>query len=383
MAARCIKWCKMSVTSGELCISTVLRCGQSFRWKNSGDEWSCALYGRIISLKQDPTHLHYRVIYPAVSVKPITEPGTEIGKENDDTESVLRDYFNLSVDLTKLYKTWSEQDPVFMKKAPKFMGVRMLRQDPWENLISFICSTNNNISRIGQMVEKLCVNYGPKLGELNGIEYYDFPPPEKLAAAGVEQKLRDLGFGYRAKYIATTAQVIAHEKSLEWLHGLRKEPYKVAHEALLELSGVGPKVADCVCLMSMDKAEAVPVDTHVWQIAIRDYKFGKGKLKSLTPATYWAIGDHFRELWGKEAGWAHSVLFTADLRAFSERSEAPPKVKVKVKFAESSMDEETGGVIGKRRLVGDLKVTVKVKEESATTNTMTTTVLRRSKRVKQ
>lgn len=106
------------------------------------------------------------------------------------------------------------------------------------------------------------MNYGPKLGELNGIEYYDFPPPGKLAAAGVEQKLRDLGFGYRAKYIATTARVIAHEKSLEWLHGLRKEPYKVAHEALLELSGVGPKVADCVCLMSMDKAEAVPVDTH-------------------------------------------------------------------------------------------------------------------------
>ncbi|RPB22372.1 hypothetical protein L211DRAFT_746788, partial [Terfezia boudieri ATCC MYA-4762] len=324
-------WRKISVTSEELCISTVLRCGQSFRWKNSGDEWSCALYGRIISLKQDPTHLHYRVIYPTTSAKPIIEAGKETDSEEDDTESTLRDYFNLSVDLTKLYKTWSEQDPVFMKKAPNFMGVRMLRQDPWENLISFICSTNNNISRIGQMVEKLCVNYGSKLGELNGIEYHDFPPPEKLAAGGVEQELRDLGFGYRSKYLATTARVIAHKKSLEWLFGLRKEPYKVAHEALLELSGVGPKVADCVCLMSMDKAEAVPVDTHVWQIAIRDYKFGKGNLKSLTPATYWAIGDYFRELWGTEAGWAHSVLFTADLHAFSDVSKAPPKAKVKVK----------------------------------------------------
>ena len=69
-------------------------------------------------------------------------------------------------------------------------------------------------------------------------------------------------FGYRAKYISTTSRIIAKEKPLEWLHGLRKEPYKVAHEALLGLSGVGPKVADCVCLMSMDKAEAVPVDTH-------------------------------------------------------------------------------------------------------------------------
>ena len=119
---------------------------------------SCALYGRIISLKQDPTHLHYRVIYPTASAKPITKAGIEVDKDEDDTESTLRDYFNLSIDLTKLYKTWSEQDPVFMKKAPNFMGVRMLRQDPWENLISFICSTNNNISRIGQMVSSLTLS---------------------------------------------------------------------------------------------------------------------------------------------------------------------------------------------------------------------------------
>jgi N-glycosylase/DNA lyase len=71
--------------------------------------------------------------------------------------------------------------------------------------------------------------------------------------------------------------------------------------------------------MGLGWGEAVPVDTHVWQIAQRDYKFGKGKHKSLTKATYDAVGDHFRQLWGKEAGWAHSVLFAADLRAFSER----------------------------------------------------------------
>src|SRR5277367_3612249 len=73
--------------------------------------------------------------------------------------------------------------------------------------------------------------------------------------------------------------------------------------------------------------EAVPVDTHVWQIAQRDYKFGKGKHSSLTKATYDAVGNHFRKLWGKEAGWAHSVLFTADLRAFSERLTANIKMK--------------------------------------------------------
>ncbi|KAI9679886.1 MAG: 8-oxoguanine glycosylase ogg1 [Caeruleum heppii] len=102
--------------------------------------------------------------------------------------------------------------------------------------------------------------------------------------------------------------------------------YREAHEQLLELQGVGPKVADCVCLMGLGWGEAVPVDTHVWQIAQRDYKFGRGKHKSLTKATYDAVGDHFRSLWGKEAGWAHSVLFTADLRAFAERLTAKVEV---------------------------------------------------------
>jgi N-glycosylase/DNA lyase len=133
---------------------------------------------------------------------------------------------------------------------------------------------------------------------------------------------------------------MVNEKGLDWLEGLRnpekpmlgkkwrkagelveggRAGYREAHEALLELQGVGPKVADCVALMGLGWGEAVPVDTHVWQIAQRDYKFGKGKHASLTKATYDAIGNKFRSLWGDEAGWAHSVLFTADLRAFSDR----------------------------------------------------------------
>ncbi|KAI5786452.1 8-oxoguanine DNA glycosylase [Peziza echinospora] len=372
-------WRKFPVSLGELSLPTVLRCGQSFRWKNVDDEWSCALYGRIISLKQDSTDLHYRAIYPN------SEPAT------DDTAEVLRDYFNLSVDLTKLYELWSERDPVFKKKAPKFTGVRILRQDPWENLISFICSTNNNILRIRQMVEKLCTHYGPKLGDLEGVPYHDFPTPENLAVPGVEQNLRELGFGYRAKYIATTAGIIAHGKSPGWLSNLRNVPYKEAHEELLSLPGVGPKVADCVCLMSMDKSEAVPVDTHVWQIAVRDYHFGKGKIKTLTPAAYWAIGDYFREIWGKEAGWAHSVLFTADLRAFADRMEpttkAAKKVTVKKIVKKETEVLETTTVSRKRKKPIDaspedtqMNTKLEVKEENEVINTAG---LRRSGRVRK
>ncbi|CUS11010.1 unnamed protein product [Tuber aestivum] len=330
------EWHKLPLALSELCLSSVLRCGQSFRqlpatiqrerkkrkkerkeinrwvdrWKSSNPgEWTCALKGRILTLRQDDSHLHYRAVFPVTAAAPW----------KDDTVELIRDYFNLDINLTKLYERWSAADAHFLKKAVRFAGIRMLRQDPWENLVSFICSSNNNISRISQMVvDKLCTNFGPKLGEADGHTYHDFPSPGALMGDGTEQRLRELGFGYRAKYISTTARIVAQERLAGWLDGLRKVDYKDAHEALLELSGVGPKVADCVCLMSLDKAEAVPVDTHVWQIAQRDYGFGRGKHKSLTKATYKAIGDHFRKLWGQEAGWAHSVLFTADLKAFAD-----------------------------------------------------------------
>lgn len=191
---------------------------------------------------------------------------------------------------------------------------------------------------VSSQVSKLCLHYGPPIGHIGGEAFHDFPKPEALIGARVESHLRELGFGYRAKYIAETAKVVATEKPAGWLDSLRNplspgwgatglasSTYKNAHEELLTLAGVGPKVADCVCLMGLGWAEAVPVDTHVWQIAQRDYRFAKTKSKTLNKALYDAVGDHFRKLWGAEAGWAHSVLFTADLRTFSEQASGMPK----------------------------------------------------------
>lgn len=305
----------------------------------------CTHHGRIVSLKQDADHLHYRAIWPKTAAVPLTPPastGTNTPEEPpaDDTDALLKNYFNLHHDLAELYKQWADADPNFRKRAPKFTGVRMLNQDAWEALVGFICSSNNNISRISQMVHKLCLHYGPYIGTIGEEVFHDFPTPAALTAPGVEAHLRELGFGYRARYIAQTAQNISQDRPEGWLLSLRNPAsvawgavapgkataheetptYKRAHEQLLELTGVGPKVADCVCLMGLGWGEAVPVDTHVWQIAMRDYKFGgKSKNKTLTRALYDAVGDHFRELWGSQAGWAHSVLFTADLRTFSDR----------------------------------------------------------------
>ena len=112
-------------------------------------------------------------------------------------------------------------------------------------------------------MEKLCIHYGTKLGTIPGggdeYVYYDFPAPCVLADPAVEQRLRELGFGYRAKYIQATAHMIAHTKPSGWLSTLRTKPYAEAKECLLELSGVGPKVADCVVYLSYDEADVVPV----------------------------------------------------------------------------------------------------------------------------
>lgn len=322
------------------------------------------LHNRILSLRQDPEYLYYRATFPSTQPTLPTPPASHApsvagAEDSDDTLALVQHYLNLRPNLTELYKEWSSADANFAKKAPKFTGIRILRQDAWEALIGFICSSNNNIARISQMMHKLCVHYGPLLGNMEGEDYYDFPEPKALAQEGVEANLRNLGFGYRARYLYQTACMVV-EKPDGWLDSLRnpeapllgfkvqdggewqasgREGYRKAHEELITLQGVGPKVADCVCLMGLGWGEAVPVDTHVWTIAQRDYKFGKGKHSSLTKATYDAVGDKFRSLWGKEAGWAHSVLFTADLRAFSERLKVEKVEKVEKVKKESKMED--------------------------------------------
>ena len=131
-------------------------------------------------------------------------------------------------------------------------------------------------------MEKLCIHYGPLIGHIGDRAFYDMPSPAKLAHPNVEGHLRELGFGYRAKYLYQTAVMITQKES-DWLNSLRnperplmggkvssagemlqggREGYRKAHEQLLALQGVGPKVADCVCLMGLGWGEAVPVDTH-------------------------------------------------------------------------------------------------------------------------
>jgi len=251
-------------------------------------------------------------------------------KETDHTEStdnkllypksyysnLLSVYFRLHVDLETLYATWLKAHGHFRTATDQFYAVRMLDQDPVENLISFICSQNNHISRITSMVEKICSLYGDAMGN----SYFSFPNLEKLAQDGVEAKLRQEGFGYRAKYIQTAAQQIVEKGGMTWFEELQVMSYKDAHKQLLSLVGVGPKVADCICLMSLNHLEAVPVDTHVFQIA-KNYIPSLKNTKSLSSKMYDEVADTFRKVYGQHAGWAQTVLFCAELKIFKNKEE--------------------------------------------------------------
>ncbi|XP_058245934.1 N-glycosylase/DNA lyase [Hemibagrus wyckioides] len=348
-------WRCLYCPKSELRLDLTLECGQTFRWRETGKgHWTGVMGGRVWTLTQtddtlwyhvyrcreDPDHVNGRKRKKAEDSQELWKKFKEMAEvkvEEDDKslcvstseqdakdEEVLKDYFQLSVKLEDLYKEWGDADPHFRRTGNIFSGLRMLRQDPVECLFSFICSSNNHITRIQGMVERLCGRFGTLLCELDGTCYHDFPSIEALAESSVQAQLRDLGFGYRARFLQESAHQIISCHNPEWLHTLRNVPYLEARASLLKLPGVGPKVADCVCLMSLDKSEAVPVDTHVWQIARRDYNYDAGsKTKTLTNKVYKEIGDLFRQRWGSYAGWAHSVLFCADLKKFQKLKETP------------------------------------------------------------
>ncbi|NXJ73826.1 OGG1 lyase, partial [Trogon melanurus] len=309
-------WRSLPCPPAELRLDLVLSSGQTFRWwESSPGAWTGVLGERVWTLRQDGDCLWYTVYGEEEEDGHPTEAATLGGV---DTDRILRDYFQLDVGLPALYHTWGAADPLFRKVAEDFpAGVRVLRQDPIECLLSFICTSNNHISRITTMIERLCQAFGRHLCCLDARPFHAFPSLSALAGTDTEARLRALGFGYRAKFISGTARAIAKGLGAEGLCQLRAAPYAEARRVLCTLPGVGAKVADCVCLMSLDKAEAVPVDTHVWRIARQRYGTALGG-RSLTPRAHQEIGDFFRGLWGPRAGWAQAVLFCADLRKGQE-----------------------------------------------------------------
>jgi N-glycosylase/DNA lyase len=327
-------WIDLEAPPQELRPSATLTNGQCFNWlvvENDSDtaattpspqksawgvhnanEWVGPLQNRVLSIRETPTTTMCRVLCgPTQNVK-------------ED----LQRYFRLEIPLAPLYDEWSRQDARLSKIATAIPGVRILRQDPIECMFSFICSSNNNIPRITKMLSSFREKYGKfmmelpvrnDVGDIATTSLFQFPTLDTLANAS-EEELRAMGLGYRAKYLIETRDLLAECGGDDYLRKLRTTPEsQTVQDELIKFSGIGRKVADCIALFSLDQDDAIPVDVHVQHIACRDYDSTVlGGAKSITPTIYKRVGDLFRDRFSNYPGWAHSLLFVAELPSFRD-----------------------------------------------------------------
>ncbi|MDY6777577.1 MAG: DNA glycosylase [Candidatus Nanohaloarchaea archaeon] len=240
----------------ELNLSLTMEVGQTFAWhhvtggnlyRDEGDgRYYVTQDGDVLILWQDGDTLHYEA--------------------TGGMEHQVEDRLRLHESLSDIRTTLRGRDQVLDEALERYRGLRILQDDFFPCLISYLCSVQMRIPRIKELYDTLAREYG-QVVEYDGREFLQFPTVQQLAEAS-EEELRDLGVGYRAKYIAeTTDQLMRGEVTEEELAAMT---YRDAHETIQDLYGVGDKVADCVLLFSLGKLEAFPLDTWAWR-AIEQY----------------------------------------------------------------------------------------------------------------
>ena len=203
----------------------------------------------------------------------VKQRGDEFTFSCDEKEfkEIWAPYFDLDFDYQKIVRE-VDPDDTYLSAATQFgKGIRILNQDLWEIIISFIISQQNNISRIRKCIELLCKTYGEEKFDQDNQSYFTFPTADVLAKV-TEEELRQCNMGYRSRYLVNTAKSIqTQEVSLECIKQMN---YTDAKEELLKLSGVGEKVADCICLFALHHLNSFPVDTHIKQVLDNHYQQG-------------------------------------------------------------------------------------------------------------
>lgn len=270
-----------------------LNCGQVFRWHKYNGCWFGVVNGSVIKMEQKGNKLIFNA-YPSQSPE------------------FIKRYFRFHDNLPEILHQINK-DNLIHNAIKRFYGLRIIDQDPWECLISYICSRRTKITKIMSIIYNLSKQFGEELS-LNGYTNYSFPKPEVLANTKTNELLRSsLTFGERqASEINEIAKrVCAGEINFEHL---RELSYTNARNELLSLPGVGKKVADCVLLFSLGKLEAFPIDVWVKRVMLQHYgshfTFINPLMgKSLTSSQYDKIASFAREYFGKYAGYAQEYLF--------------------------------------------------------------------------
>ncbi len=289
----------LPVAEGEaLDLGVSFRSGQIFRWRESEGVWYGPFGEAALALATEPGGVRVACAGAAV-------PLAEVWR-----------FLALDAPLSVIQAAIATDDAM-MAAVATFPGLRVLRQQPWECLAGYLCSQWNNIPKIEGSTEQLARRWGQVHTFPSGLTVATFPPPEALAGRS-EADLRACALGYRCPYLIETARRIAAGEVD--LVALRDASYEDALAALLDLPGVGRKVADCVLLFSLDKREALPVDVWVRRVVHEHYlellgrilrDAGERREKGLSAVEYRAIVALGRERWGGLAGWAQQYLFCA------------------------------------------------------------------------
>lgn len=228
-------------------LKDIFECGQCFRWNEQNDgSYTGVIKNAIINVKKEKENIIFT------------------GKCDEDIKDIIEYYFDLNTDYEDIKQKLSNIDEYLRKSIEYGTGIRILNQDLWETIISFIISANNNIPRIKGIIERLSEKYGNEI-EWNGQKYYTFPTAEQLKDVTVEE-YRKLGLGFRdIRLYETTKMILNKEVDLD---KLRNNPNtQEVREELLKLSGVGPKVADCILLFSdLKRFDVFPIDVWVRRV---------------------------------------------------------------------------------------------------------------------
>lgn len=266
-------------------LNHIFDCGQCFRWNLQEDgSYTGVIKHGVLNVKKENSNIIFK------------------GMLDSDIKKAIEDYFDLKTDYEKLKRILSKVD-INMKKSIEYgYGIRILNQDLWECIISFIISANNNIPRIKGIIERISKKCGKKV-IFNKEEYYLFPTPEELSKLSV-QELRGLGLGFRDKRVSNTTKMIIEKKvDLDKLEKMNNS--EDIRSELLKLDGVGPKVADCIMLFSLKRFDVFPIDVWVRRVMNDLYIHNEDETK--VDKKY--LNKVANEMFGEISGIAQQYLF--------------------------------------------------------------------------
>ena len=326
-------WQGLPVTKEILCLKNTLMNGQCFNWKLIEGVYLGCVERRVIALKEEDEFIFYKFLYKNTKAQ-MNSANDEVSLEEND---FFRKYFQFEVDISEIYASAKEKLPKNLHASlENYRGVRILRQEYFECIISFICSSNNNIERIRGMLENFRKTYGELIYEDDDYgSFYAFPSLQDFTDEKLKEKdLRDMGFGYRANYLVDSLKFML-EKGEDWFQKIlaSEDP----EQELLKLKGVGRKVADCILLFSFGKHHIVPLDIHMIKF-FNESVAGRGnkykKIEKMNKKTYEEASANYFECFGGHAGWLHSIFY------MSRIDKTPTKIKGKRKAKDDSDLEE-------------------------------------------